>query len=72
MARIALKELPDLARAIINYDGEDTQRRREITRDALLFTFSLGPAPAKRVSQSGTNSRTSMDYRRCGACRPSA
>ena len=39
MARIALKELPDLARAIINYDGEDTQRRREITRDALLFTL---------------------------------
>lgn len=39
MARIPLKELPELARAIVNYDGENTQRRREITRDALLFTL---------------------------------
>lgn len=39
MARVPLKELPELAQAIVNYDGEDMQRRREITRDALLFTL---------------------------------
>src|SRR3546814_2085133 len=39
MARVPLKELPKLVQAIFAYDGEDTPRRREITRDALLFTL---------------------------------
>jgi integrase len=39
MPRVPLKELPELVRAIVAYDGEETQRRREITRDALLFTL---------------------------------
>ena len=39
MARVPQKELPELVRAIACYDGEETPRRREITRDALLFTL---------------------------------
>src|SRR3546814_13225224 len=39
MARVPLKEFPKLVQAIFAYDGEDTPRRREITRDALLFTL---------------------------------
>lgn len=39
MARVPLTEFPKLVRAIMAYDGEDTPRRREITRDALLFTL---------------------------------
>ncbi|MBU1793590.1 MAG: integrase arm-type DNA-binding domain-containing protein, partial [Alphaproteobacteria bacterium] len=39
MARVPLAEFPKLVRAIFAYDGEDTPRRREITRDALLFTL---------------------------------
>lgn len=39
MPRVPLKELPELVRAIVAYDGEETRRRREITRDALLFTL---------------------------------
>ncbi len=39
MAHIPLAEFPALIRAIQAYDGEDTPRRREITRDALLFTL---------------------------------
>jgi len=39
MARVPLKELPKLVQSILDYDGEDTLRRREITRDALLFTL---------------------------------
>ena len=39
MARVPMKEFPDLVRAIVNYDGEETPRRREVTRDALMFTL---------------------------------
>src|SRR3546814_13507353 len=39
MGRVPLKEFPKLVQAIFAYDGEDTPRRREITRDALLFTL---------------------------------
>ncbi|WP_332820365.1 phage integrase central domain-containing protein [Sphingopyxis sp.] len=39
MARVPLTEFPALVRAILAYDGEDTPRRREITRDALMFTL---------------------------------
>ena len=39
MARVPLKELPELVRAIGAYDGEDTPRRRDVTRDALFFTL---------------------------------
>lgn len=39
MARVPLTEFPELVRSITAYDGEETPRRREITRDALLFTL---------------------------------
>lgn len=39
MARVPLTEFSELVRAIMAYYGEDTPRRREITRDALLFTL---------------------------------
>lgn len=39
MVRVPLTEFAELVRAIMAYDGEDTPRRREITRDALLFTL---------------------------------
>lgn len=39
MARVPQKELPVLLKAIYAYDGEETPRRRDITRDALLFTL---------------------------------
>ncbi|MDC7808776.1 tyrosine-type recombinase/integrase [Sphingomonas koreensis] len=39
MARVSSAEFPALVRAIRDYDGEETPRRREITRDALLFTL---------------------------------
>ncbi|WP_245829393.1 tyrosine-type recombinase/integrase [Novosphingobium mathurense] len=39
MARVPLTEFPKLVQAIFAYDGDDTPRRREITRDALLFTL---------------------------------
>lgn len=39
MPRVPLAEFPELVLAIMAYDGEDTPRRREITRDALLFTL---------------------------------
>lgn len=39
MARVPLAELPELVLAIRNYDGEEDTRRRETTRDALLFTL---------------------------------
>lgn len=39
MARVPLKELPELVRAIDAYDGEETLRRRDVTRDALFFTL---------------------------------
>jgi integrase len=39
MARVPQKELPDLVRAIHAYDGEESLRRRNVTRDALLFTL---------------------------------
>lgn len=39
MARVPLAELPELVRSIRDYDGEDSPRRRETTRDALLFTL---------------------------------
>lgn len=38
-ARVALAELPELVSAIQNYDGEADSRRRETTRDAMLFTL---------------------------------
>jgi integrase len=39
MARVPLADLPELVSAIRNYDGEDDSRRRETTRDAMLFTL---------------------------------
>ncbi len=39
MARIKLDELPQLVRAIDNYDGDETPKRRVVTRAALLFTL---------------------------------
>lgn len=39
MPKVALKEFPDLVSAIAAYDGEIDSRRREVTRDALMFTL---------------------------------
>lgn len=39
MARVGMNELPDLVRAIDQYDGDETPRRRAVTRAALLFTL---------------------------------
>lgn len=39
MARVPLTEFPKLVQSILDYDGENTPRRREITRDGLLFTL---------------------------------
>jgi len=39
MARVPFTQLPELVRAIVAYDGEDGPRRRQITRDALIFTL---------------------------------
>lgn len=39
MPKVALKEFPTLVRAIAAYDGEADSRRREVTRDALMFTL---------------------------------
>lgn len=39
MARVPMKELPGLVRGIANYDGDESPRCREITRDALMFTL---------------------------------
>lgn len=39
LARVGFRELPDLVRAIDGYDGEESPRRRAITRAALLFTL---------------------------------
>lgn len=39
MARVPLQEVPDLVRAIASYDGEDGSRRRDRTRDAMMFTL---------------------------------
>jgi integrase len=39
MPRVPITELPELVRAIASYDGENNLRRREITRDALMFTL---------------------------------
>ena len=39
MARLPLRQLPELVHAIQNYDGEEDPRRREITREAMLFTL---------------------------------
>ncbi|WP_443478668.1 tyrosine-type recombinase/integrase [Novosphingobium aerophilum] len=39
MARLPLQQLPELVHAIQNYDGEEDPRRREITREAMLFTL---------------------------------
>jgi integrase len=38
-ARVSLAELPELVEGIRNYDGEADSRRRETTRDAMLFTL---------------------------------
>lgn len=38
-ARVPLAQLPMLVQSIRGYDGEDSPRRRETTRDALLFTL---------------------------------
>lgn len=40
-ARVSLAELPELVSAIRNYDGEADSRRRETTRDAMLFTLLI-------------------------------
>lgn len=39
MPHVPLTEFPELVRSILSYDGDETPRRREITRDALLFTL---------------------------------
>jgi integrase len=39
MARVGTRELPELVRAIDQYDGEENPRRRAITRAGLLFTL---------------------------------
>lgn len=39
MPRVPITELPELVRALASYDGENNLRRREITRDALMFTL---------------------------------
>lgn len=39
MPRLPLKQFPELVRAILAYDGEADSRRREVTRDALMFTL---------------------------------
>jgi len=39
MPKVPLKEFPSLVRAIAAYDGEADCRRREVTRDALMFTL---------------------------------
>nr|WP_314464374.1 integrase arm-type DNA-binding domain-containing protein [uncultured Novosphingobium sp.] len=39
MARVPLHEVPDLVRSIAGYDGEDGSRRRDRTRDAMMFTL---------------------------------
>lgn len=39
MARVAIAELPQLVRAIDQYDGDESPKRRAITRAALLFTL---------------------------------
>lgn len=39
MARVGLDELPQLVRAIDRYDGDETPKRRAVTRVALLFTL---------------------------------
>ena len=39
MARVSLSELPTLVRAIDAYDGDETPKRRAVTRAALLFTL---------------------------------
>jgi integrase len=39
MTRVGMADLPALVRAIDRYDGEDTPRRRAITRAALMFTL---------------------------------
>ena len=39
MPKVPLKEVPALVRAIIAYDGEADSHRREVTRDALMFTL---------------------------------
>lgn len=39
MARVAVADLPKLVRAIVDYDGEEDSRRREVTHDALMFTL---------------------------------
>lgn len=39
MPRVPLAELPALVTAIRNYDGEDSPRSRETTRDAMMFTL---------------------------------
>ncbi|MEG3125161.1 tyrosine-type recombinase/integrase [Sphingomonas sp. GB1N7] len=39
MARVGADELPALVRAIDRYDGDETPKRRAITRAALMFTL---------------------------------
>lgn len=39
MPRVGVRELPELVRAIDQYDGEENPRRRAITRSAMLFTL---------------------------------
>jgi len=39
MPRIDRSELPELVRAIDRYDGDETPRRRAVTRAVLLFTL---------------------------------
>lgn len=39
MPRVGLSELPTLVQAIEAYDGEETPKRRAVTRAALLFTM---------------------------------
>jgi integrase len=43
MARVDARELPELFRAIDQYDGEENPRGRAITRAAMLFTLLTWP-----------------------------
>lgn len=72
MARVGLQELPALVRAIDRYDGDETPRRRAVTRAALLFTLLTWLAPTRLGLLVGRSLRISTGPSRCGASLPSA
>ena len=66
MARLPLQRLPELVQAIHAYDGEEDPRRREITRQALLFTLLTWGWTRETRFRLGTSSRTSTARIRYG------